>query len=163
MRPWLPLLVVPALLAGCGEGGDGGDPAASSEEAAVLRALEGANQTFARGQYAATCSHYTRSAQEDVIEMAGARSCPQAWEAIGRSIRQTLTAAQFDALTGYVAEVGETDGDAATATYGEPPESLRHIFGSIAGSTIRLRKEDGRWRIASLPAGQAGGNSASPG
>ncbi len=163
MRPWLPLVAVLALLAGCGGGGDGGDPAASSEEAAVMQALMGANETFARGQYAATCSHYTPSIQEEMIAMTGAETCPEAWATIGKAIGPTLSAAQFDDLTGYVAEEVEIDGDTATATYGEPPESLRDVFGPIEGTSIELRLEDGRWRIASLPGAQGAEPAASPG
>jgi hypothetical protein len=154
MRPWLPLALALMLLAGCGENQDGGDPATTSEEAAVLRAIDGASETFARGEYDRTCAHYTKSAQREIAVLVRARTCSQAWAAIDRAMRQSMTPAQFDAVTSYAAESVELDGDSATATYGEPPESAPPGLGTVEGTTVHLRKRNGRWLIASMPSGQ---------
>lgn len=153
MRQWLPFALALAFLAGCGESQDGKDDAALSEEAAVIRAVDEANQTFAQGQYDRTCSHYTESVQRDLVNLIDAPSCPQAWAMIDKTMRQSLTPAQFDSVTSYGAESAEIDGDTATATYGEPPESLPSVLGVAKGTTVQLRKQGGRWLIARLPPG----------
>lgn len=150
----LPLILALAAfaLAGCGDS----DSSPSGDEAAVLEAVEQSNVTFARGDYAATCSHYTDRLTREMVAAAGAKGCEDLWEQTAAGMRASLTDAQFDAATGYHATSAKVDGDRATATYPDPPAAIADTPGIAgAGRTVELRREGGRWRIDALPGAAA--------
>jgi hypothetical protein len=139
--------VLSLAAASCGDGGD----AAVGDEAAIIETVDQANQTFAHGEYAKTCSYYSTKAQRELMRQTRAASCPKAWEAIASSLRQAFSAEELDALTSYGVESARVDGDSAVARFGKPPKALAGKVEVAAGATIRLRKIADRWVIDSLP------------
>ena len=148
MRPLLPLMLVSFAIAGCGGDGD----SSGSDKDAIFRSVNAANEAFAQGDYSRACSHYVLAIRRQLAAGAQVKTCPEAWAAIDATLRRSLTPSEFDALTSYGLESAEVEGDTATGAYGEPPASINGRLGIRSGATIQLRKVDGRWLIASLPA-----------
>ncbi|MEX2108183.1 MAG: hypothetical protein WD827_04770 [Solirubrobacterales bacterium] len=147
MRLLLLLLLAPIAIAGCGEDRE----SSSTDEAAIFRVVDAANASFAEGDYSRTCSYYSPAIRKELAAQTQVQTCPKAWAAIDAALRKSLTPSEFDALTSYGIESAEVEGDTATGTYGEPPESIAGLTGVGAGETIQLRQVDGRWLITSLP------------
>jgi hypothetical protein len=135
------------FLGGCG----GDDETVSDDAALVIETVDAASQSFARGEYAETCDHYSAAVQQQLLRQTGASSCPEAWEQIAAGLRETMTPAEIDALTTYGLESVDVDGDTAIGRYGEPPDVIRGHAGVGDGFVLELRRAGDRWVIESLP------------
>lgn len=131
------------------------DPSASnpsaSASAQIRRVVDRSNSTFAAGQYKRTCSYYTTSMQRKTAGLVGAATCEQGWASSAGQLRASLSAAQFRAMTTYGIESVEVDGNSARAHYGPLPAVLAGIPGMKSRATLRMKRIDGHWLIASLP------------
>lgn len=157
MRPFLSVLIIAfglSVLAGCGGDDDGGGdkpPALTGEEAVVIASIREANQTLNDGDYAKTCTHYTKRIVVQLIKDTNAKDCKGAWKIVADTLRVTQTKDVRDAIGNYVPESVEIKGNRATATFGDPPEELKKLAPKAKGRTMELVKIDGKWIIATLP------------
>lgn len=139
--------VVGIAAVGCAGGGD----ADASATADIKAAVDGANRTFADGDYERTCSYYTPAMRRQITTLAGARTCADAQRRTARTLRAVITPAQFDAITRYGISTVAVNGDAAMARYGPLPELLEDVPGLQGRLALRMARRDGAWLIASLP------------
>ena len=153
------------IVGGCGDSADAPTPApapapvtaapaskpSASASAQIRRVVDRANSTFAAGQYKRTCSYYTTSMQRKTADQVGAATCEQGWATTAQQLRASVSAAQFRAMTTYGIKSVEVDGNTARARYGPLPAVLANIPGMKSRATLRMKRIDGHWLIASLP------------
>ena len=160
LRPCVALLGV-ALASGCG-GGDGSGatsglalPAQSARAAAaeIRQVVDGANSSFAEGEYRRTCSYYTAPMQRLLTSTIGGADCPASQKRAADQLRDSVSRAQFDAITSYGIASADVDkhGRFAVAHYGELPRLLAEVPGLTSRASLRMQRIGGRWLIASLP------------
>lgn len=123
----------------------------ASASAQIRRVVDRANSTFAAGQYKRTCSYYTTSMQRKTADQVGAATCEQGWATTAQQLRASVSAAQFRAMTTYGIKSVDVDGKTARAHYGPLPAVLANIPGMKSRATLRMKRIDGHWLIASLP------------
>ena len=153
------------IAGGCGDSADTPPPApaaaqttdasasnpSASASAQIRRVVDRSSSTFAAGQYKRTCSYYTTSMQRKTADMVGAATCEQGWATTAQHLRASVSAAQFRAMTTYGIASVEVDGNSARAHYGPLPAVLAGIPGMKSRATLRMKRIDGHWLIASLP------------
>lgn len=135
----LVLLVVPAVLAACGDSGS-----APPDEAAAADAVDGYLHAVSEGDGMRACSYLTEEAQllvfdhrlVDVSANNPQRACARI---VDRNRLQGERSAR--ALRRVAVERVEVDGHAATAY--------------LDGTEVRLRAEDGTWRIDRMGLGES--------
>lgn len=153
------------IAGGCGDSADTPTPAPAavqttaapasnpraSAAAQIRRVVDRSNSTFAAGQYKRTCSYYTTSMQRKTADLVGAATCEQGWARTAEQLRTSVSAAQFRAMTTYGIESVDVNGNSARAHYGPLPAVLAGIPGMKSRATLRMKRIDGHWLIASLP------------
>jgi hypothetical protein len=152
------------IAGGCGDSADTPTPApaaaqttapasksSASASAQIRRVVDRSNSTFAAGQYKRTCNYYTTSMQRETADLVGAATCEQGWASTAQQLRASVSAAQFRAMTTYGIESVEVDGNTARAHYGPLPAVLANIPGMKSRATMRMKRIDGHWLIASPP------------